>query len=134
MMLLPHVMENDDEFPPTVQNTALAVARKLGYEDGSQKTIEARVWAPVKPVVHVAAAAMFFVGSFDFMPAAWNDGRHPLCFTHPLLATMFYDDIARKILLTAELYRVQLPSCTRFRIREDETIKFVLDKAHACAA
>ena len=128
MMLKPQLLDEMSMFSPTVSNVVTAAAAKLGYSDGSQKTIEARVWAPLKPVVHMAAAAMELMGTFDWCRQLWNEERYPLCYRQPLLATLFYDDIVREYLLpVAELYRLQLPSCERFEIREENTIRFVAD-------
>ena len=54
---------------------------------------------------------------------------HPLCSKQPFLATIFYEDLLRDYVLdTAEHLREQAPTCTRFRIRADQTIKFVADQ------
>jgi hypothetical protein len=49
-----------------------------------------------------------------------------MCFRQPMLATLFYDDVVRKYFLPiAESFRAQMPSCSRFRIRAEDTIRFV---------
>ena len=84
------------------------------------------MWAPVKPVAHVAAAATLLHGTLDWpLGGLWNDGKHPLCVRQPMLATLFYDDVVRKCLLPmAESLRAQLPTCNRFQIRAEDTIRF----------
>ena len=119
MMLVPHLLEDEiGGLSPTVGNIAVAAGAKLGYSAESQKTVESRVWAPVKPVAHVAAAAMLLHSILDWpLEGLFDDGKHPLCFRQPMLATLFYDDVVRKYLLPmAEAFRVQLPSCNRFQI------------------
>jgi len=130
MMLVPHLLEDEiGGLSPTVGNIAVAAGAKLGYSAESQKTVESRVWAPVKPVAHVAAAAMLLHSILDWpLEGLFDDGKHPLCFRQPMLATLFYDDVVRKYLLPmAEVFRVQLPSCNRFQIRAEDTILFVPD-------
>jgi hypothetical protein len=46
----------DEGLPPTVENICtMWIADTLGYAPGSFKTIEANIWAPTKPIAHVAA-------------------------------------------------------------------------------
>lgn len=129
MMLLPHLLEEEiGGLSPTVGNIAVAAAAKLGYSAESKKTVESKVWAPVKSVAHVAAAATLFHSTLDWpLGGLWNDGEHPLCVRQPMLATLFYDDVVRKMLPVAELFRAQLPSCNRFRIRAEDTVRFVAE-------
>ena len=129
MMLLPHLLEEEiGGLSPTVGNIAVAAAAKLGYSAESKKTVEFKVWAPVKSVAHVAAAATLFHSTLDWpLGGLWNDGEHPLCVRQPMLATLFYDDVVRKMLPVAELFRAQLPSCNRFRIRAEDTVRFVAE-------
>jgi hypothetical protein len=54
----------------------------------------------------------------------WNDD-HRLCLQQPFLATLFYEDVFRQVLLMAEYLRLQLPACDRFYIREGEGIQFI---------
>jgi hypothetical protein len=128
MMLLPQMELVDlDGLAPNVGNIALVLGRELGYSDESQKTIESKIWARTKPVAHAAAAVMLSFGLLPNPKQEWDED-HPLCYQQPFLATLFYEDVFRMIVLRmAELMRLQLPSCTRFRIREDETIQFIAD-------
>jgi hypothetical protein len=57
---------------------------------------------------------------------AW-DKNHELCYRQPFLATLFYEDVFRNMLLVAELLRIQLPHCRRFLIRAEDTVRFVVD-------
>jgi len=138
MMLCPHLLEDEiNGLSPTISNVVLAAARKLNYSDESQKTVEARIWAPVKPVIHAAAAAMYCLSKLEDTSGStvnllevgpWDDGQHPLCHRNPMLATLFYEDVIKELLLPmAEQFRVQLPSCSRFQISDEDTIRFVAD-------
>lgn len=124
MMLLPHLVEELLEgLTPTVGNIALTATRIQGNQN--QKTYEAKVWAPVKPVAHAAAAAVVSWTLLKDPGHDWDEG-HQLCYQQPLIATFFYEDVFRDFLLrVAELLRMQLPACSRFQIREEDTIQFI---------
>jgi hypothetical protein len=126
MMLLPQLAwDQFDELPPEVRNIALSIGRSLGYSEGSEKTVESKVWARTKPVAHAAAAAMLSFGTLRRPEQEWDEEQQ-LCRQQPFLATLFYEDVFKDFVLTmAEILRLQLPSCTRFRIRENEIIQFV---------
>jgi hypothetical protein len=126
-MLLPNKLEELFEgLPPTVGNVLGVLGAKWGYSEGSYKTIADRLWRPTKPVVHAAAAAMLCLGILTHREHGWDD-EHQLCYKQPFLATLFYEDVFRSILLnlTSQLY-LQVPSCRRFKIRESEMINFAL--------
>ena len=98
---------------------------KFGYRPGSQKTVESKIWGPTKPVAHAAAAVMVCLGALNDPEQEW-DAEHQLCFQQPFLATLFYEDVFRSMLLmVTELLRLQVPSCDRFQIRENDTIRFI---------
>jgi hypothetical protein len=133
MMLLPHWVDpvfgdirSRDRY--SVGNIALtAGTHAFGYSIESQKTVESRIWRTTKPVAHAAAAFFLCLGAMRDPEQEWDD-EHKLCVQQPLLATLFYEDVFRNLLLfPAEFLRLQLPSCTRFRIRERDTIRFVTD-------
>jgi hypothetical protein len=126
-MLMPHLLKDDlGDLSPTVTNVALRMASKIGYCGESQKTIESKVWGRIKPVAHAAAAYMFWLSVSDLVFESLDNNRDPLFASNPMLATMFYPKILSRIILpTAELLRLQLSSCGRFRIREENTIQFV---------
>ena len=77
-------------------------------------------------MAHAAAAVMLFLGVLGDPDQDWDAG-HQLCYQQPFLATLFYEDVFRDILLIAEFLRLQVPNCDRFRIRENETIRFIAD-------
>jgi len=128
MILLPRMLGDDflDGLPPSVGNIALRGAHALGYKDGSHKTIESRIWGPTKPVAHAAAAVMLWLSVLKHPDQEW-DKNHELCYRQPFLATLFYEDVFRDMLLVAELLRIQLPGCRRFQIRAGDTVRFVAD-------
>lgn len=123
MMLLPHLV--DELFGGssyTVGNiVAILAGHTFGYSDGSHKTVEFRIWAPTKAVAHAAAAVMLYFGMLSDPAYEWDD-EHILCYKQQFLATLFYEDVFRDLLLVTALLRLQVPSCERFHIRENETI------------
>jgi len=129
MMLMPDKL--DELFgglAPTVGNVAGLLGAQLGYSEGSQKTIESRIWAPTKPVVHAAAAVMYCLANLKDPDHEW-DNEHQLCYQQPFLATLFYPDVFQSILmhLTNLLY-LQAPTCRRFKIRERDMINFAWER------
>lgn len=128
LMLLPHLVDELlGRLSPTVGHIALVAGDKFGYGPGSQKTVESKIWGPTKPVAHAAAAVMACLGVLNDPEQKW-DAEHQLCFQQPFLATLFYEDVFRSMLLrVAELLRLQVPSCDRFQIREKDTVRFIAD-------
>jgi hypothetical protein len=125
VMLLPHLAKGLlDGLEPTVSNIALRAGAAIGYEATSQKTFESKIWHPVKPVAHAAAAAMFSWCVLKDPKHAWDE-KHQLCYKQSVLATFFYEDVFRYFVLrTAELLRKQVLTCSRFHI--GETDRFVI--------
>jgi hypothetical protein len=101
----------------SVGNIAFTVAtRTFGYSTESQKTVESRIWRPIKPVAHAAAAFFLCLGSIKNPEQEWDD-EHKLCLQQPFLATLFYEDVFRSLLLSrAEGLRFQVSNCERFHI------------------
>jgi hypothetical protein len=128
MMLLPNLTDTlFHGLPPTVGNTALMAGEALGYGEGSSKTVESKIWRPVKPVAHAAAAAMVCLNILQDPEQEWDE-EHRLCLVQPFLATLFYEDVfINNLLWMAELMRLQLPNCERFHIAEQDTIYFTPD-------
>ena len=133
MMLLPDLVDEifgdgQSSRRYSVGNIAFTVAtRTFGYSTESQKTVELRIWRPIKPVAHAAAAFFLCLGSIKNPEQEWDD-EHKLCLQQPFLATLFYEDVFRSLLLSrAEGLRFQVSNCERFHIGAKETIKFVTD-------
>ena len=128
MMLLPDLVDAlFHGLPHTVGNTALMDANQFGYSTESQKTIESRLWAPTKPVAHAAAAAMLCLAVLDDPEQEWDDA-HSLCHKQRFLATLFYEDVFKHlVLLPADYLRFQMPSCERFQISGKDTTQFTAD-------
>ena len=132
MMLLPHLVdplfgEIRSARRYSVGNIALAACHAFGYSTESQKTVESRVWAPTKPVAHAAAAFFLCLGAMRNPAQEWDD-EHKLCVQQPFLATLFYEDVFRDLVLfPTDFLRLQMPSCRRFNIRERDTIRFITD-------
>lgn len=127
-ILFPDLMEELlDGLAPTVGNLVGMLGNRWGYSESSGKTIELRIWRPTKPVAHAAAAAIYTLSILDDSKHEW-DGERQLCYQQPFLATLFYEDVFRNILLhlTSNLY-LQVPSCRRFKIASGDMINFALE-------
>lgn len=127
-ILFPDLMEELlDGLAPTVGNLVGMLGNRWGYSESSGKTIESRIWRPTKPVAHAAAAAIYTLSILDDSKHEW-DGERQLCYQQPFLATLFYEDVFRNILLhlTSNLY-LQVPSCRRFKIASGDMINFALE-------
>lgn len=128
-MLLPQIeQELLGGLSPTVSNISMIAGEDEGYRGkGSEKTYLTKVWKPVKPVAHAAAAAALYWGSLHDLVDE-NDAHSELCKKQPFLASLFFENLFRDyILVTAENLRLQVPVCSRFNIKESETLKFVVD-------
>jgi hypothetical protein len=126
-MLLPHLENQLRGEPFTVRKITEVIGDVLGYEEGSHKTIEAKIWRPVKPVAHAAAAASLSLTILRDPRQGWDEQRR-LCAQQPFLATFFYEDVFTNVVLwMAEIMRLQLPSCERFKISAADTVRFAAD-------
>ena len=122
----------DEGLPPTVENICTAwIAEALGYAPGSFKTIEANIWAPTKPIAHLAAALGLWHIGFQSKNKQW-DKEHDLFNkfwvpTRLFLGILFYPDILKVIIDLAEDMRLRMLGFNTFkRVREDDTIQFVI--------
>jgi hypothetical protein len=114
-------------FSTTVEHMAGFVATGLGMKWGSGKTIEGRLWAPTKPIAHAAWA----LGRFEL--ALWRQGEgswevdYWLLDHDLLLGSLFHASILSLLVETAERMRLHLATIKRFKIKEQDTVRFVLD-------
>lgn len=114
-------------FSTTVGHMAGFVATGLGMEWGSGKTIEGRLWAPTKPVAHAAWA----LGRFQ--EVLWKQGEgswevdYWLLDHDLLLGILFYPKILSLLIETAERMRLHLATIRAFKIKEQDTLRFVLN-------
>jgi hypothetical protein len=107
-----------DGFPPTVENISLAMTRTLHWSSESVSTVKSKIFAPTKPIAHLAYA---FMEEFLFPRIQSNPGKMTILdrlFPLPDLATL------RRILTRAEQFRNALQHIRQFRISEDATIQF----------
>jgi hypothetical protein len=127
-MLLPHVEPGLlDGLEPSVENISLRAGGPEGYSQGSTKTYQSDVWAPVKPVAHAAAAAVLYWGCLHDLVED-QDENYQICNNQPFLATLFFENLFKDyMLVTAEHLRLQMPTCSRFKITESETVRFIAD-------
>jgi hypothetical protein len=113
---------------PTVDNLATTIAECMGMSRESYKTIESRLWAPTKPVAHAALMLAWFIAKVrqHRENGHWED-EHWLCDHNLLLGALFYSDILAMLVEIAERLRLRLPKIKAFRIKEQNTVQFVLD-------
>jgi hypothetical protein len=91
IMLMPQYADDlFDGLAKTVNNSAIIIARLLGNQDGSQKTVQARLWGRSKPVAHAAAAVMLCFNAMSDPEQGW-DADYELCYKQPFLASLFYE-------------------------------------------
>jgi hypothetical protein len=115
----------DEELPPTVENISTRwIGEALGYSEGSLKTIEAKLWAPTKPVAHLAATLAMWKIALNFLQEPWEQD-HKLFNQDWFLGTLSYSDILEFIIQFSEEMRIRMLQFETFkRVSEDETIKF----------
>jgi hypothetical protein len=105
-------------YTPTVNNMAILMARDFDLSDGSAATMKADVWAPSKPVIHMAAALAQLM-QLMAKSAKVSVDRVPY--------EVFLDSapLLRLAIEIAETHRLRLPEIKQFTIREQDTIQFV---------
>jgi hypothetical protein len=107
-----------DGFPPTVNNMAILMARDFDLSKGSAATTKARIWAPSKPVIHMAAAIAQLMQGMAKISEAFKDGV-------PYEAFFVSAPVLRLAIDIAEIHRLRLPEIKQFAIRGQDTIQFV---------
>jgi hypothetical protein len=124
-IVMPHLRAIDtgrpqkvDGFVPTVNNMTILAAEFLGMESGSQATVKSRVWKPSKPVVHAACA---YVVWHQILWDKW--GRNPKA--DKQLAFLMLPEMVEEVAEIAEIFHGQLAEIRQFKIRDNETIRFV---------
>lgn len=129
-MLMPHLVafatgdtpQKVEGFPPTVENVTQYIMRHEGWTLGtSESTFKSRVWAPTKPVAHLAFAfaLIVFIKRWETHASGKAKTMHKLLTPYP------EEEVLRKIMDHAENIRTILPKLRQFRFSEDDTIKFV---------
>jgi hypothetical protein len=124
-MLMPHLIAfvtgknppKVEGFAPTVENIARYIMEKEGLNlDTSESTFKSRVWAPTRPVAHLA-----FSFAQKVFIKRWGKAK-----TMQEILTPYPDEeVLRNIMDHAENIRTILPKLRQFRFSEDDTIKFV---------
>jgi hypothetical protein len=124
-IMLPHLLalkagkrtSKVDGFVPTVDNLSGIAKVKIGWHGDSVSTFKSRMWGPTRRVAHVAAAFVLSITASKLLrPKQHKSLLQALWSSHELL----YPN-----LLIAERYRMQLPHIKQFRIKENQTIKFI---------
>jgi hypothetical protein len=106
------------ELSPTVNNMAILMARDFDLSDGSAATMKADVWAPSKPVIHMAAALAQLM---QWMAKTLKVSTDRV----PYEAFFYSAPLLRLAIEIAETHRLRLPEIKQFTIREQNTIQFV---------
>lgn len=115
-------------YAPTVENLAALLAERMGMERGSYKTIELKLWAPTKPVAHAGVALAWFIARVGRQRTiGLDEEEYPLLKHSLLLGLLSYPGILTHIIDPSEHLRRRLPKIKAFRIKEQSTIKFILD-------
>jgi hypothetical protein len=122
----------DQELPPTVENISTRwVGKFLGYAAGSYKTVEADIWAPTKPVAHVAASLFQWLQALELVKEPWDE-EHKLfnmtwCDHRWFLGNLFYSDIVKVLINNSEEMRHRMLKFNTFkRVKEAQTIQFTI--------
>jgi hypothetical protein len=105
-----------EQYQPTVENLAHLALERLGWEGDSASTVKSRMWGPSRPVVH-AAAMLVVDGLSRELPVEDSDSW--------ILPYFRDSELLRNVLLTSEIARLHLPLVKQFRIKEEDTIKFL---------
>jgi hypothetical protein len=123
-MLLPHLHGIDrPDLPifgekPTVTNIAWEISKAAGKSKKSGSDIISEVWAPAKPVAHLAYAYWACV-----FQERWKDD-HELATKNPISINSADKQQLLKVLYYAELIRRELLEPPASRFKEDDLIKF----------
>jgi hypothetical protein len=105
---------------PTVEHMSYLAMEQMGSTDEDQTNFKTRHLKPSRAVLHAAAA--FLIWHKDL-----GDQLDPPRKIDPFLACLVFPHLLRKIILTSEIHRRQLPSIRQFRIKEEEIIAFCLE-------
>jgi hypothetical protein len=110
------IPERDSE--PTVENMYFLIQDAIKYKSEDSDSFEKDIWAPTKPIAHLAYATASMLAIETFIKAEGGD-----------MADRFLDNFFNETLLAciamAENCRTKLPSIKQFKIREEDTIQFI---------
>jgi hypothetical protein len=112
------VVQDYDE--PTVERMSYLAMEQMEIAGEDQRNFKTRHLKPSRPVLHAAAA--FLIWHKDL-----GDQLDPPRKIDPFFACLVFPHLLRKIILTSEIHRRQLPSIKQFRIREEEIIAFCVE-------
>jgi hypothetical protein len=107
------------ESAPNASNIAKNIAKSLGLSEGSESTIRSRIWAPTKPVFHLAFSYFCFALRWEQEADLASKRMIDLIGPYPDRATLF------KIITASETIRSDLFKLRRHDFSDDNTIKFV---------
>jgi hypothetical protein len=113
-----------DGFEPNVENLCeLAMAFMRSKSQDDQRNLKTRVWKPSRPVVHAAAAFALWKLARQELPEHLN----PLGNMDPFFACLSSPQSLKFVLVASEIFRHQMPSLQRFKVKEEDTIQFLCD-------
>jgi hypothetical protein len=107
---------------PTASRIAKSIAKSLGLSEGSESTIRSRVWAPAKPVSHLAFCYWMLA-----LKTRWEQDDNlantpviDLISPYPDRLTLF------KIISHSERIRSDLAKLRRYDFSDDNTMQFII--------
>jgi hypothetical protein len=122
---LPHFMAQHtgqsakpvQKYKPTVGRMSILAMKEMGSTEKNRRNFNTRHLKPLRPVLHAIAA--FLIWHRDL-----GDELDPPREIDPFFACLAFPHLLRKIILTSEIHRRQLPSIRQFKIKDEEIIAF----------
>lgn len=111
-------------FEPTVENISLHISEYLGWSPESYSNLKSKVWAPTKPIAHLAysfANEVLFPRCIEYRKSHPGEGRPIVEFLFPLPTL----EELHSILIRAEKIRNVFPFIKQFRIPDEITLQFI---------
>jgi hypothetical protein len=111
-----------EDFEPTVENVSIVLKHAFGWKKDDISAFKFKIWGPTRPVAHIAlmsASHMIPELKRRIEKAETTAGPTSLDAWFPSNSTLY------SLLLEAEEIRLKLPQLKQFRIKEEDTIKFV---------
>jgi hypothetical protein len=130
-VVMPHLnaivighVDKFDDLTPTVENMLGAMAIDMGWKGENLSTAKTKIWKPAWPVVHAIAAVLIVKQKLGKDIEQFPLGK--LC-RMPIEFFLLYPETVKTLVEVSEIYRVErLPQIKQFRIKEDDTIQFIV--------
>jgi hypothetical protein len=123
--LKPLRIKKDREFiVPTINKMTLVAMEQLGWTGKAKSipTFKSKIWAPSRPVVHVAAAyalACYYADRIFPVEQQADGYFFKFCFEAP--------STIAALIRKSEAFRLKLAEIEQFKIKEEETIQFLAE-------